>query len=494
MQRTYSLPSAALTRSYVPFPAKISQNGRGALLAAYPALSHHPHAESYRRMVEYLIFARFEDDEGRLIVPATTIEKLVRGKPIAGKRHFAVADWLSSFDQDVWQLGVCPHNHWRGEARTVTRDLPQDVQDILEDEPLHAFGETEGQVWFVSGIPVTRKKMYAEAATYTETLKLLADGVDPNHPAHALMIYLNNQPQTTIGKIVKANWPRVLREFAAMENGTSKDAVLPTILTLRDYCKLIYAASAKTPRLHALGLTIHQLPRELRKAALHGCVSLDAHACQLAVVAKLWDVPQVSDFLTARKSIWDELLGAMGVSADKKPSVKEALYSIIFGMGVVNVRRNLLGLPLHGHSKKRRKRTVRSVKPVQSVSEEAADAFLSHPLIAELLIARHQRLRQIKQDRHIVDAFGRRIDYSRRHVKMRSLLAQEVQSYEVDLMLSLLPIFEAERDLVVVSWLHDGVTIHVTDDNQRKRIVRRLQAAFSARAASLGLLTSLKQE
>jgi hypothetical protein len=494
MQQTYSLPSAALTRSYVPFPAKISKQGRDSLLASYPALSYHPHAEAYLRMVEYLIFSRFEDDEGRLIVPATTIEKIVRGKPIAGKRHFAAADWLSSFSQDVWRLDVCPHNHWEGEARTIIRGLPQDVQDILEDEPLHAFGETEGQVWFVTGILVTRKKMYAEAATYTEALKMLADGVGPDHPAHALMAYLNNQPQTTIGKIIKANWPRVLREFDAMPEGASREAAQTTLLVLRDYCKMIYAASEKTPRLHALGATIHQLPRALRKAALHGCVSLDARACQLAVVAKLWDVPRVSEFLSSRQSIWTELLSAMGVGPDVKPLVKEALYSIIFGMKVINVRCNLLGLPNFQQSRKRRRRTVKPIKPVESVNEKAADAFLTHPLIAELLAARQARLREIKRDRHIVDAFGRRIDYNRRYAKMRSLLAQEVQSYEVALMLSLLPIFEAERNLVVVSWLHDGITVHVTDTTQRERIVRRLQATFSARAASLGLLTTLEPE
>ena len=445
-------------------------------------------------MVEHLIFSRFEDEDGWLIVPATTIETLVGSRPVSGRRHFAAVDWLAAFSQDVWRLNLRPYNFWDGEARTVARDLPTDVQEILEDEPLHAYGETEGQVWFVSGVEVTRKKMYAEAATYTHSLKSLADGVDPNHPAYPLMSYLNSQPQTTIGKIVKSNWPRVLREFNAMEDGISKEAVLPTILTLRDYCKLIYAASAKTPRLHALGSTIHQLPREIRKAALHRCVSLDAHACQLAVVAKLWDVPKVSAFLSARKSIWSELLGAMGVGADKKPLVKEALYSIIFGMNLINVRSNLLGLPLYGRSKKWRRSTVRSVKPIHSVSEAAADAFLSHPLITELLMARQTRLRQIGRDRHIIDAFGRRIDYDRRNVKMRSLLAQEVQSYEVSLMLSLLPVFQAERDLVVVSWLHDGITVHVTDTTQHERVVRRLQAVFSARAASLGLLTSLKPE
>lgn len=478
----------------MPFPAKISRESWDALLAAYPALIYHPHAEAYRRIAEYLMYSRFEDDEGRLIVPASSIEVLVAGRPISGKRHFAAVDWLAAFSHDVWHLEVQPHSFWAGEARTVMRYLPSDVQDILEDEPLHAYGETEGQVWFVSGVPVTRKRMYAEAATYTETLKSLADGVDANHPAYALMTYLNNQPQTTVGKIVRANWPRVLREFAAMDSGPSKDVALTTLLVLRDYWKLIYAASEKSPRLHALGTTIHQLPRQLRKAALHGCTSLDAHACQLAVVAALWDAPRVSKFLSEQKSIWSELLGAMGVGPDTKPLVKEALYSIIFGMKISNVRCNLLGLPLLGRPNTPRRRTVSSVKPIRSVSEQAADAFLAHPLIVELLVARQARLRQIKRDRHVIDAFGRRIDYDRRNVKMRSLLAQEVQSYEVSLMLSLLPIFQAERDLIVVSWLHDGLTIHVTDATQQQRIVRRLQTAFSARAASLGLMTNLERD
>lgn len=463
-------PAERAKSTFSWFPVKISREGRAALLASYPALAYHQHSAAYWRLAEYLIYGSFADEDGRLILPATHISDLVSHRPVEGQRWFSARAWLDAFSRDMWPLDVREYDHQAGEARSVARDLPPDVQAVLADEPLDALGE-EGQVWFGSGVPVTKKKIYAEAACYTCALRELADGVGADHPARGLMEYLNSQPQTTVGKVVRSNWGEVMRVFGAIPDGTRKESARKTLLVLRDFCRLIYAASDKTPRLHALGPTIHQLPRELRKAALTSCVSLDARSCQLAVVSKLWQVPALSAFLASGNSIWDELQRVTGTTADDKPALKTALYSIIFGMGEKAVRVNL----------------------ALEIGEPGAGRYLDHPIIRELLTARKAQLRQIRRDKEVTDAWGRVIAYNPRNAKLRSLLAQEVQSWEVRLMLSLLPVLLAERDVNVVSWLHDGVTLHVSDKRQTRRIIDRLGAAFATQAALLGLDTDLEE-
>jgi hypothetical protein len=467
----WGLPRPAVEQQsrFAWFPVKVSREGRDALLAAYPALSYHQHSAAYLRLAEYLIYSTYEDKEARLVVPAAHVSDLVRGRAIEGQRWFSARAWLDAFSRDVWQLDVREYDHLAGEARSVGRDLPAEVQEILAAEPLGEMGE-EGQVWFATGVPVTKKRIYAEAATYTATLRELAAGVASDHPARGLMEYLNGQPQTTVGKIVRGNWGDVMRAFAVMEEGTRKESARATLLVLRDYCRLIYAASDKTPRLHALGPTIHSLPRELRKAALGGCVSLDARSCQLAVVARLWHVPGLLAFLAGGGSIWAELQRATGTTKDEKPALKTALYSITFGMGEKAVRENL------------------SAK----MGMAPAAAYLEHPLIRELLRARQARLREIRREKRVVDAWGKVIVYDARRARLRSLLAQEVQSWEVRLMVALLPVLEAERDLAVVSWLHDGLTVKVSDQRQEARIVSRLRSVFGGEAVRLGLVTELE--
>ena len=94
-----------------------------------------------------------------------------------------------------------------------------------------------------------------------------------------------------------------------------------------------YTDSAKTSRIYSTGYTILQLPREVRAAVFDGLYSLDLRSSQLAIVADLWAIKGVREFLNTKASIWTELLQYMELDDSYKPQVKELLYSIIFGMG-----------------------------------------------------------------------------------------------------------------------------------------------------------------
>lgn len=99
----------------------------------------------------------------------------------------------------------------------------------------------------------------------------------------------------------------------------------------------VYADSQNTARIYALSASVHQLPRHIRKTAFAGCIEFDAKACQVAIVAHLWDLPCLTRFLCEGKSFWSELIAWLQLDEGYKDTLKQAVYSIIFGRTKKNV-------------------------------------------------------------------------------------------------------------------------------------------------------------
>jgi hypothetical protein len=350
-------------------------------------------------------------------------------------RSFNAGQLLDDFSRDVWPLQV--HAYVPCErARTVDVDWPDELLVMTDGADLSL--TNADQVWFVSGLPVSPTSRRKAAARYAENVSLLACNIPETHPAYALATHLNSQAQTSLGKLIRSNWPRLESMWRDMPDGERKRAAGYTLRVLDDYARNIYAPSERTVRIHAIGTTIHQLPREMRKAALSGAIEMDMRSSQLAIVAKLWGLPILTEFLASRLSIWPELLGSMGVGEQAKSHVKAALYACCYGMGQRNVRVLLGDGVMPG-----------GARVHDGLGAEATRAFMRHPLIQELLRARNVQMRRIADQGGIIDAFGQfwPMEGNTQH----GLLSVEAQAVELSLML---PIYEVARQydcLVIVS-------------------------------------------
>ena len=80
------------------------------------------------------------------------------------------------------------------------------------------------------------------------------------------------------------------------------------------------------------------------------------------------------------------------------------------------------------------------------------------------------------------------------HSEMRSALVEELQAYEQRLMLPALQVAAARRGVKVVSYLHDGVTLHFEDSNRKSAIILAMKAGVSELAIQLGVQTELEEE
>ncbi len=157
-------PRADGATAWVQYPIKVTRRFREGLLAALPALQYHPHALLFRKLLQYLLYARLRDrDTGRLVLPAEAVARMAKKK--VGENGFRAIDFLEAFSRDVFALDV---SGWvpGQRARTVDFALPEAVTALQDDADLSA--PDADMVWLVSGLPVTPGGRRKAAARYDE--------------------------------------------------------------------------------------------------------------------------------------------------------------------------------------------------------------------------------------------------------------------------------------------------------------------------------------
>jgi hypothetical protein len=476
--------------TYKLLPIQVSSGFRSLVMATYPALEVHSSASVYWRMMQYCLFSHFMDREtGKLILPYTTVAALVGVN--AHTHGFNASEWIEAFSRDVMPLDSCDHRYSEGQARIINPQISPDVLSALAAERQRDDNDGEA-VWFATGVPVSRRNLRAAQDDYGAYLLALSQGVDETHPAYDLIQYLLAQPQGALEKVLKANWPFVREAVRGLPMSTESeratrewcDRVLDNLDTFR---RVYYADSPKTPRIFAVGTNVLQLPRAVRKVAFAGQVEMDLSAAQLAVVARLWGIPELQTVLESGMSIWTELLTWIDKPTTYKAIVKRTVYSIVFGMG----RKKLVEQLAQGDSQD------------DGVGEDAAERFFLHPLAEALLKARSRQRRAVEAAGGAEDGFGRWVAVewvtpSRRGKRKRkntaSVLASVVQSYELRLMLSILPVLQAEPQIYLLAWLHDGITLHFGNGSKQERQIRRICRAVQERADAYGMATHLEVE
>jgi len=486
---------------YKPQPVAVSAGFRRLVLRTYPALAAAPdeRTAAYWRILQYVLFSLFADEyTGDTILPYQTVAALVGVHP---KSHgFNAGAWLAAFSRDVGlPLNPSDYCYLQGEARTVRPQVDAAVLAALGDEcrQRRVQGGQE-RVWFASGERVSRRGERDVQRAYEEQLAALSrSSVGPNHPARRLVEYFLHAPPDCLERVLKRNLPGVREKVAALPVSTERERakrhfcerLLVTLGSGSALGRMFYTGSERTPRVFAAGTSVHQLPRDLRQKAFAGCYECDLRAAQLAIVARLWDIAPLQEFLEGGGSIWEELAGVAGVpAAENKPILKRTVYSVVFGMGSKNVRAQLADGTIHG----------------PGVGAVAAARVLKHPLMRALFGARRRVSRRVWGAGGARDTWGnwvptawgttsdRNAERERPVRDVPSVLAAVVQSYEMRLLLPVLGVIAAEPQVYLLSWLHDGVTLHLGNKEKANRHLRKLAAAVQKEADAQAMTTRLE--
>jgi hypothetical protein len=510
-------------------PRAVSPGFRELVLTTYPALageSRKPWA--YRRIMEYCLFQPYRKRGERLELrfDHETVALLVGVTP--GTHGQAAMNWIADFSADV--LDLRPTGYVAKErVRTIAPEIHPLVLAARDGELARVRDGASELVCFLDGNPVSLEDHRQMARTYK--LAVLSTLPEPpsDHPALELVTYLNRQPSDLLESLLAAKWQTLIRMRDELPEGPKRDSVTRVLAEIADSCPMIYATKKKTRRVYASRTTIHQLPKDFRKAALEGCVSLDLRSAQLAIIGEMWQVDSLQEFLAAGREFWSEMFDYLSLqpSEENKKMLKPAIYSTAFGRDDQHIAAQLaygeedvdIEKSITSKRKKRKwaknpteleaeiwcseyqrqeRRNRIEAKVAQGQRDEGlglamAQRFMSHHLVRDLLNARNRTKKRIQAERGSLDAFGDWVAMSDEQ-DVKSVMAAEAQSWELRLMLAVLPVLKADPDIRLLSWLHDGISVMVPPGEEGERKIRRLQDAVDAEAKSLNFYTALERE
>jgi len=475
------------------YPTRVKPELRAYLLDKYPALAGDSELSAvYRDLLQRVLFNPFLDDRTGLPVLSQEVVHLAAGyRPNNGK--VAATHALAGFCRDIFDLqlreSIRPEQGWHGRCRLVGAPLDAELQERIIEQCAQIRREGTGNtVRFDTGEPVSARQAEREKKAQTAALALRAAETPADHPAAALLSHLNANPGRVLRKYYRANSPAINDRVNAlpMFSKIDRDRRLYVERLLAgmgpDGGVLRYHGTEGSPRLFAIGANVNALPRELRRLALKGTTNLDLRACQLAVVARLYDCPKLLSFLESDRNYWSEILEYLGLEPERKGILKDATFALCFGMKYSNLKMLLRT------GKVRKGRRIKQLTDDPGLGSALAEKFLRHPLIAELIDKRDVAEGRVLEAGGAVDAWETWVPL---RTKANSLLAYVAQSYEVRLMLAALPVVQRSPAVSLVSLIHDGLYLHPVDPRRSGAAIAAVCRAVDREASDMGIPTVL---
>lgn len=481
-------------KAYVPRPIKVSWQFRNLVRDEYPQLEKVPY---FWPLMQLALFGpRAKEDRGRVLIT----NDMVREVTGCWNKAISTDSLLRAFEVIVGiDLQLSKWDSREKKARTMDPIFSTPILQALKG-PGVTHSPDGSLVWFDTGIVVTSKANKAYFEEYDRSLLEVAENTPLGHPSRQLLEYLHTaterQMRDQLCKTMHLLWDEVMSmpgttylDGSRDHNQKTKDYTIDLLRKIEQYPLIRYKSVANTLRLFSQGCSVAKLPRRLRKLAMCGCHEFDLSQAQLGVIAKIWDIPMLQRFIESGGNIWDELYTWCGVTKEAKPKLKQALYSIVFG--------GERGNPYYDGILKRFLNKDDGDWN-ESITEELFDRFMTNPLIKEIHKYRETVIRDIAKNGGGFDAFGHWVDVKSilnkktLPAKVRSIMANIVQSHELRIMLSMLPVLKVHKQLYVMVWLHDGVIIKFTDASKSAKQIRQILNTVNAYIRKAGYYTKLE--
>jgi hypothetical protein len=473
-------------------PTIVSRGFYTAVTKMFPIIRDNP---SYARLLGHLLFSDFLDEETHYTVcPESLLAEMENmGHKLQGKnRNYNRANkFVEEFQGDLG-IELLKQSSFYREGRATSYQLPQfdaEFQRILQ------FEITTSVILLSDGICLDTGEVYS-AKVFARYEKELEEERRSKIPSGREDIdFLNKTLLET--KFLKRNIE------AKRNEALSAALLLPTSVKRKRAGKIINSGFASSPlyipakvseRIYTMNPSIQNLPSDLRKIILSPSISYDLAAAQLAIMGRLWEISEVQHLLE-RGNPWQEICTSLGLGIERKGLVKPLVYSTAFGMG--QKRLGAKYAVAMGYES--------PDKPHNKIPEEKREEYYQelteNKFMEALLDGRRKALKRIKEAKGVVNANGvfRPLSFfpssSEGGSKSRSMLAYEMQSYEVDLMQPVIEIARENKSKMMISgWIHDGVYLHYYKPDRYKKLEKEIIHRVNIKAESLGFLTKLERE
>lgn len=433
-----------------------------------PQLGENP---AYWNFFYILHFGMREKKTGKVLIPRELIALCEGNKFLTNDKNYTAKKFLLAFKYDV-----NPTLEWSDWSYI---DNKCRVVDHIEwsSEILQAVANERNEVWKTSGrVYVSDGEAWNEyrqqrirELTYEETVRRMEFA--EVEIAKKLLAYMNSLPVLTFSLLEK-NMPHA-KEIAKQQ--TSRDHQLDLLRQIEDEYKPFYKPTEKSVRIFPFSENICSLQRNVRKALVRGWTDFDLKSAQLAIAAKLWNLPDVMEYLEERNSIWNDLYKTFGLTKEQYPDAKdyfkEALYAVMYGAT---------------------RGTVAEI--LSPLGKNAFYTFTSHYIIQITWNASREQLIQISRNGGMKDCFGRWLAV-KKETSCRSILAQASQAMELLLLSGVVELAIQEKytkSFKITLWQHDGFSVQFRRKAQQTYWIKRIMEAVTDRAEELGVPTSLE--
>lgn len=469
-------------------PICVSRAFRDALALECPGLGKN---KAYWRFFQYLCFGTWKDvGTSRLLLPSPFVAA------IEGKRcdqHYSAVKFMEKFQAAVGiKLDICDHIFSpeldAGRARMLNSMTVSENAAALIKAERHS--RNTDQVWMDTG----NKRLQRHTGEIRVKDKEKSDATLVVYNGCQETVDLCNHLNSMNLNRYSTMWEHIEEAMRVAETLHDADNQLNILKAIAVQPQPMYGTVAKSTRAFATNESVLRLHRDLRKILTQDWITADLRSAQLAIVAKVWDVPQIEQYLIevqeSGRTIWEDLCQHMGLeyNSTNKAKVKTPLYSITFGAG--RNRLHALFTREFGHGN----------------GKAAYNQFKKHPIIRALLIARSRQLKAIRLAQGGTDAFGRFLKLEKRHKKgynylydnSRSILACIAQSYELKLLLPVIDMAKEQqskdRGFCITTFLHDGFTFDAFRPEDQQRWEDKIAKAVKDESDRLGIRTQLDFE
>lgn len=427
-------------------------------------------------MVGFLLSpTQFDTDTGEAVISYKTIAAIAGQVAAHRHRNFNAGAFLDRFRDDVFpDFEASAWTHPKGAPwfnRKARRVLNSGLDQADVDNWLHrinvALRDRERSLVYIDN------GRRADGRERARRRKLLLDelAATPYGNGGEIATYQHALDPQTFTKKVHANLRDTYDLLQAEAPSPSRLAAFSTWRHIVSEPMPFLGPVARSERLYSVQPSLATVRKDVRRVLTRGWYEYDLRSAQLAIAAKLWNIPVLAKVLRGKKSIWDTICDKLGVSvATHKDGIKTAMYALLFGAGKPRIKDELETRTGHAG---------------------LYDGFAKLSVIEALLEARDRHLTELVTTGHGTTVFGTTL-YVKDRDAARSVMAQQAQAAEVALILPIYRLARTTDKFKAVLYQFDGVTIQYRDKDAAKAWELRITEAVAEEAKSRGFPTRLE--
>ena len=448
----------------------VSKAFREEVKARYPNLMLCP---AYWSLMRELIFRQNTYGSSGLI--------LLQHDKLAGWNQKDPSNFNSGKFLEAFKRNVLPEFTYSDYAAlekcrsVVATGIDAEVHQWLKD-----MGDVR-EVYFETGHKVNSKSLASEYETslaFVHSLQKLIYSEEAKH----VLDYHNSKSRNKFKLKVNQNYEDALTLVESYKADSEAIYVMQreSLIDLRFFPMPLLKPTYKADRLFSYGASLTTIKSEVRKVLTRGWTEADLKNAQLAIIAKLWDIPSLQDYLATGESIWTYFYDSLEIDKSYKPALKVFVYSIAYGAGQDTLRTDFVD---------------NCASAGIRVEDVFVKALFELPLVKDILTARKVRLNEVK-GKTLFTPLGKI-----RSRKPTSKLALEAQAYEMLLIHEIYKLADQainpktnKAQFEIMLYQFDGVTIDFRDKRSKDYWKSCITKAVEAKAYEYGFKTTLEFE